>query len=192
MFLSAVCQGSDCRAGLVHIASMIHQILLQLLILLSTSGHANSYASWLKCYVDLTDTESEVIMNNRIIPSDQARYHGVKIEVKLAEDDHWLDSLEYHGDRTSTVTARLKVPPELSESSVVQYAMETSSGASFVRPKMCDGRRSHGMHYTDSVVLEISGSTETVELVAGYATGHEAVTLTETLVLSRRNDAREL
>lgn len=169
---------------------MTHRILLQLLSLFFTIRCANSFASWLKCYVDLTDTESEVIMNQHIIPSNNARYAGVRIEVKLADDDHWLDTLEYHGDRTSTVTARLKVPPELSESSV-QYAMETSSGASFVRPKMCDGRRGHGMHYTDSVVLEISGSTESVELVAGYATGHEAVTLTDVLVL-RRKGAQEL
>lgn len=168
---------------------LLHLLHLQLLILLS-SNEVNGFAAWLKCYIDLTD-EDEVIMNNHIIPSDKAHYPGVKIEVKRASDDHWLDRLEYIGvgdnraDATTLVTARLKVPNQLADMDL-QYVMETSSGASFVRPKMCDGRRAHAMHYGESVLLEISGATESVELVAAYATGHEAVTLTETLVLLRR------
>jgi hypothetical protein len=179
--------GSSVLASSSLQKTMIREILL--LLLLSASRPAHGFASWLKCYVDLTD-ESEVIMNYNIIPSNEARYAGVQIELKLAADDHWLDSLEYHGDRTSRVTARLKVPYELADMDV-QYVMETSSGASFVRPKMCDGRRSHATHYGESVVLEIDGSTETVELVAGYASGHEAVTMTKTLVL-RRKKVQEL
>jgi hypothetical protein len=164
---------------------MIRGILLHLLVLLSSSSQqVNGFAAWLKCFIDLTDTD-EVIMNNHIVPNDMARYSGVDIEVKLAQDDNWLDSLEYPGDRTTTVTARLKVPSQLADMDM-QYVMETSSGASFVRPKMCEGRRAHAVHYGESVVLEISGTTPSVELLAGYATGHEAVTLTKKLVLQRK------
>ena len=159
---------------------------LLVLFLLSFRIHStNGFAAWLKCYVDLAD-EEEVIMNNLIIPSARARYPGVQIEVKRADDDVWQlgSSLEYDGDALTTVTARLRVPPQLTGYDV-QYVMETTSGAKFVRPKMCDGRRAHAMQYSHSVTLDIAGDTETVTLIAGYATGHEAVTLTEPMVLQR-------
>jgi hypothetical protein len=144
----------------------------------------NGFAAWLKCYVDLTDDE-EIIMNNRIIPAQDAPF-DVSIQVKFSQDDEWLSSLSYPPDRPSTVTLRLKVPPELSHEDV-QYAMETTMpGARFLRPQTCEGRRSHASHYSMASVLEIDGTTDAVEIVAGYAKSHEAVTLTPRLILQRQ------
>jgi hypothetical protein len=83
------------------------------------------------------------------------------------------------------------VPNELSEMDV-QYVIDIlTPGASFVRPNVCDGRRATATHFASPVIFEITGDTTVVELIAGYATGHEAVTLTETLTL-RRQDVQEL
>jgi hypothetical protein len=150
----------------------------------------NGFAAWLKCYVDLTDTH-EIIMNNRITQSADARFPGVRIELKRPDDDHWFDRIDYPSGQATTLMARLKVPNELSEMDV-QYVIDIlTPGASFVRPNVCDGRRATATHFASPVVFEITGDTTVVELIAGYATGHEAVTLTETLIL-RRQDAKEL
>jgi hypothetical protein len=156
-------------------------------VFLSLVQPVHGFAAWLKCYVDLTDDE-EIIMNNRIIPAKDAPL-DVRIQVKFAQDDEWLSSLSYPPDRTtSTVMLRLQVPPELSHEDV-QYVMETTTnpGARFLRPQpTCEGRRSHASHYAIASVLEIDGTTETVEIVAGYAKSHEAVTLTPRLILQRQ------
>jgi hypothetical protein len=141
------------------------------------------FASWLKCFVDLTDP-TEVIMNNLIIAAENAP-HQCEVEVKLAADDEWsTTNLTYPADKITIITARLKVPAELS-SHEVQYVMETSAGAKFTRPVMCDGKRSHATQYNEAVVLEVDGTTDAVELVAGWATGHEAVSLTRKTVLRK-------
>lgn len=172
---------------------MTRTTLRQLLLLCSTAlflkvPGVDGFAAWLKCYVDLTDDE-EIIMNNRIIPAKDAPL-DVRIEVKFIQDDEWTtSSLFYPADRPSSVTLRLKVPPELANEDV-QYVMETTiPGARFFRPQTCEGRRSHASHYAIASVLEIDGTTETVEIVAGYAKSHEAVTLTPRLILQRQSSS---
>jgi hypothetical protein len=166
------------------------RLALILCILLFNVMLTNGFAAWLKCYVDLTDTQ-EIIMNNRITRSTDARFPGVRIELKRPEDDHWFDKIDYPGGQSTTLMARLKVPNELSEMDV-QYVIDIlTPGASFVRPNVCDGRRATATHFASPVIFEITGDTTVVELIAGYATGHEAVTLTETLTL-RRQDVQEL
>jgi hypothetical protein len=149
------------------------------------------FAAWLKCYVDLQD-DSEVIMNNRIVRSENAE-HIVTIQVRPEGDlsmNAWTDQLVYpaaDGGGATTIHAKLAVPTELRRRDV-QYVMEVVSGnAKFLSPVMCGGKRAHGGHYNDPVVLQIEGTSEHVELVAGFATGHEAVTLTNTLRLMRRS-----
>ena len=151
----------------------------------------SGFAAWLKCHVDLLD-EDEIIMNNMIVPAAQAVHQGVEIEVKRAADDDWASSLAYPADTPTTITARLKVPPSLSEQDV-QFVMDTlgQPGAVF-KQSLCEGRRVTSTHYSHAVVLEIDGSTDSVELVAGYAAGHEAVTLTPILTLRRQASGDEL
>jgi hypothetical protein len=178
-----------------------------LLLLLVPIAPVASFAAWLKCYVDLLD-ETEIIMNHPITPASKARIPGVSLQIKLADSDQWLDVdgsnnqnstaplLMYPADQMTLVTVRLKVPAELSYG--VQYVVEvlggeeegSGGGAEFVRPKMCDGRRGHAAHYAESAVLEITGTTDTVTLLGAYATGHEAVTLTEPVRLERRQEDR--
>jgi len=167
-------------------------VTMFLLLLPFHCSEVRAFAAWLKCYVDLLD-EEEIIMNHEIVPASQAVHKGVEIEVKLAQDDDWLSTIEYPADTPTTVTARLKVPPSLSHQEV-QYVMDTvSKGAVFKLPmSICEGRRASSTHYSQSVVLDIDGSTNTVELVAGYAAGHEAVTLTPTLVMRRQTAGNEL
>jgi len=166
-------------------------LLLVLAQLLFQIQPASGFAAWLKCYVDLLD-EEEIIMNHEIVPASKVAHAGVEIEIKLAEDDDWSSTLSYPADTATIATARLKVPPSLAEQDV-QFVMDTmTKGAAFKRPSTCEGRRASSTHYSHAVVLEIDGSTETVELVAGYAAGHEAVTLTPPLVLRRKSAGDEL
>lgn len=171
------------------------------LIVLCTQ--VSGFAAWLKCYVDITDPD-EIIMNHLIVPSSGAHHEGVQIEVKYADDDHWVtESFTYDPTRASQIMARLKVPPVLAEVDV-QYVMDivtegeyNSNGAKFTRPaNVCDGRRGSATHYSDSLVLEIpavlDALPEPIRLVAGYATGHEAVTLTEPMLLQPRSTEEEL
>lgn len=132
-------------------------------------------------------------MNHEIVPASQAFHKGVEIEVKLAQDDDWSSTIDYPKDTQTTITARLRVPPSLSHQDV-QFVMDTvSKGALFKRPmSTCEGRRASSTHYSQAVILDIDGSTDLVELVAGYAAGHEAVTLTPTLVMRRQTAVDEL
>jgi hypothetical protein len=158
------------------------------LILLQQLGsvEVEGFAAWLKCYVDLQD-DSEVIMNNHIVMSEHAE-HIVTIKVRPEGDtrmDAWADQLVYQTGVTTTIQAKLEVPVALQQRRQVQYVMEVVSGnATFLSPVMCGGKRAHATHYRDTVLLRIEGTSDHVELVAGFATGHEAVTLTKTLKLT--------
>lgn len=157
--------------------------LTPLLLLDSTNG----FAAWLKCYVDLLD-DSEAIMYQPIVKSENAP-HTVTIQVQPQQVDVWMN--EYSYDGPTVVDAKLLVPDELRGD--VQYVMEVVSGdAAFVQPVMCDGKRSHASGRGASVTLRIEGTSEHVELLAGYATGLEAVTLTKTLRLTRSSTGSEL
>ena len=174
------------------------------LLVLLNFQHAVGFAAWLKCYVDITDTE-EIIMNYLILPKDQGQHGEVQIEVKGLDDDHWVtEDFSYDPTRTTSIMARLKVPPVLAEMDV-QFVMDilpndgkTNDSVVFTRPaKVCKGKRAHATHYTESVLLEIAASGEDdipspVRLIAVYATGHEAVTQTDILILQPNNIEEEL
>jgi hypothetical protein len=147
----------------------------------------SSFASWLKCYVDLDETE--VVMNNQILLPEEALYAGVEIEVKFPESDTWTTiGLQYPANQPSTIQARLKIPNELDYKDV-QYVMETTVGGVFNPAAMCEGSRSHASSRKHVLVLDISGEEESVELWAGWATGHSAVSLTPRTVLHRERGA---
>jgi hypothetical protein len=70
----------------------------------------------------------------------------------------------------------------------VQYALETTKGASFVDGG-CDGkRRTHG-RLSDKTqhTLVIDSIQQDIQIVAGWAGGHEAVQLTQALVMKPAN-----
>jgi hypothetical protein len=166
-----------------------------LLVVLIRCQYVVGFAAWLKCYVDITDTE-EIIMNYLILPKDQGQHGEVLIEVKGVDDDHWVtEDFSFDPTRTTSVMVRLKVPPTLAEVDV-QFVMDilpndgiTNDSVIFTRPaNVCKGKRAHATHYTESVILQISSTGEDdipspVRLIAVYATGHEAVTQTDIMTL---------
>lgn len=160
------------------------QCLILFLILSLALRPAEGFAAWLKCYIDINDPE-EVIMNSEIVMAEDAE-HKCQIEVKLKGDEQWsTGGLVYPPNKVSTVQARLQ-PPENLANEDIQYVMETTEpGAKFIKPIMCDGKRSHARNYQNPVTLEIDGTAESVELVAAWAKGHEPVSLTTRIKLTR-------
>ena len=185
-----------------------HPILLMLLsaviIFVSSLPSAHAYANWLKCYVDLDDTE--VIMNKKILTEENAE-HTVELQVQRLlsherDNDHrnsdraWeTTNLSYPAETKSTFKVKVKPPPEL-EGRNMQFVVEveatyntgkTGSGASFSFPKMCDGQRSYGRNYNEAVTLEIdttgNNAPDSIELVGAWAVGFGQVSLTPRLVM---------
>lgn len=95
----------------------------------------------------------------------------------------------------TTLKVRLKVPPTMAHEDV-QFVVEAKGeGVKFIDlGVMCDGSRAFSRRHDEHVILQINstggsgGSKDDVELVAGWASGHEAVKLTPMLTL-RRNEA---
>jgi hypothetical protein len=116
---------------------------------------------------------------------------------------------------TSLLKLRLKVPPSMKQKGI-QFAVEVKgNGVSFVGPGiMCDGDRAYSKQYDQHVLLqinstivsaaaaaikkeEIEGSSKTnflvgdVEIVAGWASGYEAVSLTPKMILRRSGSLKD-
>lgn len=151
------------------------QFLLCCILLLLSLQRVSSYPYWLKCFVDLDETE--VIMNYMVhLPEDAP--HLVHVEARLEDETEWkTQGLVYPADTTSTVHVRLRVPSELTKQDV-QHVVETTTGGSFVKPKMCEGSRSYAESYDEEVILEVDGKQDKVEVWGGWATGHFPVYLT--------------
>jgi hypothetical protein len=125
-------------------------------------------------------------MNHHVLPVKKARqYVTIQVKTENGGDDDWTSDFTYSGSAPTTIQARLQVPQEL-EDDPVQFVMETTEGAVFTTPQMCEGRRSFSANPEDPpVTLQISGQAESVTLWAGWAAGHEPVTLTPKLLLKR-------
>mmetsp|Transcript_4072 Transcript_4072/g.5330 ORF Transcript_4072/g.5330 Transcript_4072/m.5330 type:complete len:181 (-) Transcript_4072:257-799(-) len=155
---------------------------------------SHGYASWLKCYVELDDTE--VIMNHYVVPSNKAD-HSVEIEIQPEGASEWMTSpVVYVKPGMESVKVRLKVPQAL-QMETVQYVVETTEGALFADSTMCDGKRAYARDYDTEVVLKFNDDFSTnkshaVEIWAGWAMGHEEVRLTPRLKLEPRKDEQEL
>lgn len=166
------------------------QLTLLLVLLCAAAPTANAYANWLKCYVDLDDTE--VIMNQQIKNYEDAD-HVVDLQMQRdSGSKDWITSdVSYPADTTSKWKVKILPPPEL-QGRNIQFVIETEStfndgskgeGAKFVYPKMCEGRRSFARNYKEAVELEIDGKADSIELWAAWATGFGQVSLTPRLVL---------
>lgn len=173
-----------------HIARLQRLLLFFCLEWLHSSTiYVHGYAAWLKCFIDLDDTE--VIMNYDVVPVEQSP-HVVRVQVKPQQDNDsdsssssWTtEPFNYPAHMETRVSLSLKVPEALTRYDV-QYVVETSPGATFTTRRMCEGRRSHGHGYDQETTLVIDGSEAMVAVWAGWATGHEPVYLTEKLVFRR-------
>jgi len=172
--------------------------LFVLVVLLAAPPLAvvDAFAAWLKCYVDLD--ESEVIMNHQVLPPDESDPVRVEVRVVVENDggggggddnDEWRTSgITYPSGIPMTVQARLRLPDKLRREEI-EYVIETTKGGVFVPPKTCEGVRSHAKNQLDEVTLRIDGSESQVELWAGWAPGHGPVSLTPKTILRREGVA---
>lgn len=157
-------------------------ITMKSLFLLSLLfARSSGFAAWLKCYVELDS--DEIIMNYDVLPPEDAKVPGVVLMSRSSGTDEWKsDSLTFEGEETFHF--RLEVPDSLKAQSV-QYVVEASEGALFSPANMCEGRRAHASRHDTPVTLKVDANSDEVFVWAGWATGHEAVSLTEKMVLKR-------
>lgn len=154
---------------------------------------AESYASWfvnenVACYRDLR--AGEVIMNNEIIDASKSKYPNIRL-VQTGGDgggnDNKSEVIDFEPGQTFTLT--ISVPYDNVHD--LQYVVETDDGGKMVGAGSgCDGRRASARN-GDKVTLELSGAIETVNVLAGWATGHEAVTLTPPLIFCKKGTSKE-
>ena len=184
-------------------------LLLACLALFPTQP-VDGFAAWLAegahCYTDLQPPE--IIMNAAVVPHGQSTHKGVQLEVysaegKIMEPTRINNEMYYEqeGPRTEYVL-KLYIPPKDLKSGALgdlQYVVDVSpsSPATFRGPNTgCDRRRSHGRQKDDAGVRlrvdfdgeaadEVDAADEVV-VWAGWATGHEAVQLTEAVVFRRQ------
>lgn len=153
--------------------------LAALFFLVVIIAPVSGFASWLRCYVEL-DTD-EVVMNHRIVACQDSK-HNVQIQIKNSnENSEW--STTYKGE--STLWVRLKFPEEMGQQDM-QWVVEAtpSENIEFVHVgPMCEGVRAFSTN-EDHVILNIKDPSQEINLVAGYAGGHEAVVLSPVLVLN--------
>ena len=162
----------------------IHQSIAALVFL---AGLASGYPSWLKCYIEFDD-EEEIIMNSPIVPLEKAG-HQVDILVSSDDGETWTkDNLEFSTEDMTTFLVRFDAPEALRYREL-HYILEVRGrkGAVFERGS-CDGRRIHGT-LAQQATLVVNGSSEgedadeAIELIGGWAAGHEAVKLTSVTTL---------
>ena len=153
-----------------------------LFVLSMLFAQTSGFAAWLKCYVEL-DTD-EIIMNYDVLPPEAAKVPGVVLIGRSAGTDEWKrDILTFEGEEMFQF--RLDIPDSLIAAQNVQYVIEASEGALFSPANMCEGRRTHANRHDIPVTLKVDGNSDEVFVWAGWATGHEAVSLTHKMVLKR-------
>lgn len=156
----------------------------------------NAFAAWfvdrrVSCMTDLAT--NEIIMNNGVLPHSASREPSIRLEVSpLGRDDNAEPNSEY--------VVKFILPDDAKSRMIdVQYVLELVGGSlSEVPPAKfttappgggigCEGRRSHGKAGDDAVAIftinEDAVKGANLEIVAGWATGHESVTLTEKVAL---------
>jgi hypothetical protein len=159
-------------------------VALLLLLLLSTPTPSVSFASWLKCFVDLDP--SEVIMFQKVVPASEAK-HQVIIEVQpYGRGDEWLSATSTTTTTEDnivqlprafpqtplTLRVRLRIPPAL-QGQDIQFVIEAKTkvtapgdgaggedvvgdSVEFIdRGVMCDGKRAFSRRHDEHVILQI-------------------------------------
>jgi len=178
------------------------KIILPLIVttclhLLPTTTHA--FAAWfvdrrISCFTDLA--ENEIIMNNKVLSHSSSREPTIHLEVSpLGKQDNNAAA------PNSEYVVKFVIPAEVRASlSDVQYVLELGTVDSDPIAKFtsappnggigCDGRRSHASagkeDSSSAAIFTINDDAkrgDRVEISGGWATGHEAVTLTEKVVV---------
>jgi hypothetical protein len=119
-------------------------------------------------------------MNHHIVPVEKSP-RNVNLLIRTAKSgEGW--STTYEGQ--DTLEIYLEFPLEVGDMDI-QWVIEVlpEGSAQFIGAgRMCQGARAFSTNEIP-VVLNIKDPTQHMQLVAGYAAGHEAVVLTPTLVL---------
>lgn len=168
--------------SLIVFGSKKHRKMRALIVLVLFSVRATGFAAWLKCYVDLA--VDEIIMNYDVLSPENAKVPAVGLLGRPSGHDEWMsEGFRFEGN--DTFYFRLDVPDSLED---VQYVIETSEGAVFSPASMCQGRRAHASRHDAIVTLNVDGNMDEIWVWAGWATGHEAVSLTPKFLLKRTGE----
>jgi hypothetical protein len=132
------------------------------------------------CATELTT--DEVIMNNYILPYSDSRDPAVTIAVLASDERTVLDSPITISKVPITVTMVVQNPNNLRD---LQYVMDTTEGATFDRG-VCDQKTRVTGRAGDRHTLMIDKIPEKpIQVWAGWACSHEAVTLTNYFVFQK-------
>lgn len=168
-----------------------------MLLLLPFFDRADGFAAWLVdrkigCWTYLT--EGEVIMNSKVKAASDSRHPDIHLQVfrdgELMEPE---PSTSTYPILSEGETLQLKLfTPQAMERVDTQFVVETTAGAEFTAPYVgCEGKRSAGKSKKAMMTLKFTGEeVETIEVVAGWATGHSAVTLTPKLIFKREDPGK--
>ncbi|KAL3943433.1 MAG: hypothetical protein SGBAC_002515 [Bacillariaceae sp.] len=144
------------------------------MFLLSTimATPVHGFASWLRCYVEL---ETDEVVMNHYIQEPTTEEAKVPIQIKSTTNGIWSST----------------APKDMIRQDV-QWVIEVTApeqgAAVFVgNGVMCEGTRAHSKH-DDPVTLQIKDASVPIQLVAGYAAGHEAVVLTPPMHINNNNE----
>ena len=197
-------------SGRLHLALLACAAVLLLLPVRSVDGFAAWLAEGAHCYTDLMP--GEVIMNAAVIPYSESTHKGIALQVHSATEggrimeptrrihsDGDYSYYEQEGPRAEYMV-KLHIPESDSSSlgGDLQYVVDVSgsSPATFWGGKRgCANRRAYGKPKVDAVRLRIDFDGEAADEVdpgeevvvwAGWATGHEAVQLTESVVFRQK------
>lgn len=127
----------------------------------------------------------EVIMNNAVVPFSESSRPDLYVALIMEDGTFQRGPITLKKDERYKVT--LVNPGEALPD--VQYAIETTKGASFVGGG-CDGnRRTHGrLSDVTPHELVVENTDQEIRVMAAWAGGHEAVQLTEELVFRPPNN----
>mmetsp|Transcript_24912 Transcript_24912/g.51008 ORF Transcript_24912/g.51008 Transcript_24912/m.51008 type:complete len:494 (+) Transcript_24912:62-1543(+) len=199
--------GHLCRSSQTAGSTAIIVLFSILHVLSKHIQPAEAFAAWLaegaKCYTDLNPPE--IIMNAPVKPYSDSSYPDIVVEVHAKDSGEVVGKggeIVQHGPR-GEYTLKLSIPPsDLSQLGDLQYVIDLtlSSPATLVGDRTgCEGRRAHGRR-TDGVGLRIdfdgeaadeTDAGDVVKVWAGWATGHEAVQLTDVVVFKQSPEGDE-
>lgn len=164
-------------------------------LLLKLPVGVQSFASWfvereVSCYTYLEP--NEIIMNFGVLEASKSTFPEIHIKVEKKSSDTDItqeerNNREYLYDPDDIFELKLEIPPVLGVD--LQYVMETSSTeenmSKFVSAAEsgvigCEDRRASGRgnEVVEFLISDTEGE-QPIEINAGWATGHEAVTLVE-------------
>jgi len=177
----------------------IRLIVVTALLLISMQiQNVNAFAAWfvdrkVSCFTNLTP--NEIIMNNAVLSHTQSREPSIHIDVTplRTEQNTASPNSEYIVKFIIPDETKKRVPD-------LQFVLEISGGGTSDPPAKfttappnggigCDDKRTHGKSTNnkfEAAIITINSnavSGSKLEVIGGWAVGHESVTLTDKIVL---------